>query len=164
MLPLPALIVATLLVTDAAPAAPVPAPAGAPAPGGRAATAVAEAPPATSGAKGPAKASPAGKAGRAPTSARRSARTAASAAGDSAASISRRGRSAPRTLEDIHIEGEIPAPQVLFITTRDQRRFMSFQHRRYLSTAQQLGEATVLPSDIVVTRAATTPERSHSDE
>lgn len=71
---------------------------------------------------------------------------------------------APRRLEDIHIEGEIPAPQVLFITTRDQRRFMSFQHRRYLSTAQQLGEATVLPSDIVVTRAATTPERSHSDE
>ncbi len=36
-----------------------------------------------------------------------------------------------RRLEDIHIEGEIPVPQVLFITARDQRRYLEFQHRRY---------------------------------
>ena len=53
-------------------------------------------------------------------------------------------------LEDIHIEGEIPVPQVLFVTGRDQRRFMDFQHRRYLKTSQQVGEATVFPSRITV--------------
>ena len=56
-----------------------------------------------------------------------------------------------RTLQDIHIEGEIPVPQVLFITARDQRRFMEFQHRRYLRTCLQLGEHTAVPSHIVVT-------------
>src|SRR5882672_5250818 len=45
----------------------------------------------------------------------------------------------PRTLEDIHIEGEIPVPQVLFITARDQRRFLQFQHRRYLKTSREIG-------------------------
>jgi hypothetical protein len=61
------------------------------------------------------------------------------------------GREAPRTLQDIHIEGEIPVPQVLFITARDQRRFLDLQHRRYLETSQQVGERTVLPSWIGVT-------------
>jgi hypothetical protein len=56
-----------------------------------------------------------------------------------------------RTLQDIHIEGEIPVPQVLFITARDQRRFMEFQHRRYLRTCLQLGESTLVPTTIVVT-------------
>jgi hypothetical protein len=37
-----------------------------------------------------------------------------------------------RRLEDVYIEGEIPVPQVLFVTGRDQRRFFDFQHRRYL--------------------------------
>jgi hypothetical protein len=69
-----------------------------------------------------------------------------------------------RTLDDIHIEGEIPVPQVLFITTRDQRRFLGFQHRRYLRTSRMIGEDTALPSRIIVTGAATLPERSHSDE
>jgi hypothetical protein len=69
-----------------------------------------------------------------------------------------------RTLDDIHIEGEIPVPQVLFITTRDQRRFLGFQHRRYLRTSRTIGEDTALPSRIIVTGAATLPERSHSDE
>jgi hypothetical protein len=54
-------------------------------------------------------------------------------------------------LEDIHIEGEIPAPQVLFISARDQRRFMESHHRRYLKSSRELGEATPLPSRIVVT-------------
>jgi hypothetical protein len=53
-------------------------------------------------------------------------------------------------LEDIHIEGEIPVPQVLFVTARDQRRFMDFQHRRYLKTSLEVGKATVLPSWITL--------------
>jgi hypothetical protein len=56
----------------------------------------------------------------------------------------------PRKLEDIHIEGEIPVPQVLFITARDQRRFLDFHHRRYLRTSRELGEATTLPSRVVI--------------
>lgn len=64
-------------------------------------------------------------------------------------------RTAPasRTLGDIHIEGEIAVPQVLFITARDQRRFMEFQHRRYLRTSLEIGEQTVLPSRIAVIRS-----------
>lgn len=57
----------------------------------------------------------------------------------------------PRTLESIHIKGEIAVPQVLFITARDQRRFMDFQHRHYLKTSREVGERTVLPSRIAVT-------------
>jgi hypothetical protein len=64
----------------------------------------------------------------------------------------------PRTLEDIHIEGEIPVPQVLFVTVRDQRRFTQFHHRRYLKTSQQLGEATPLPKRIAVNQASTEPK------
>ena len=59
--------------------------------------------------------------------------------------------SGPRTLQDIHIEGEIPTPQVLFITARDQRRFVDFQTQRYLKTSKEVGEQTVFPSRIVVT-------------
>jgi hypothetical protein len=82
------------------------------------------------------------------------------------ASAAARNRSAApaRTLEDIHIEGEIPVPQVLFITARDQRRFVGFHHRRYLRTSRKIGEDTAVPSRIIVTGAATLPERSHSDE
>jgi len=69
-----------------------------------------------------------------------------------------------RTLEDIHIEGEIPVPQVLFITTRDQRRFVGFQHQRYIRSSRKVGEDTVVPSRVIVTDAATLPERSHSDD
>lgn len=57
-----------------------------------------------------------------------------------------------RRLEDIRIEGEIPVPQVLFITARDQRRIMDFHHRRYLRTSQEVGQQTVLPSWIAVSR------------
>ena len=59
-------------------------------------------------------------------------------------------RVAPRTLDDIHIEGEIPVPQVLFITARDQRRFMEFQHHRYTRTSLELGRGTAMPSRVVV--------------
>ena len=62
-----------------------------------------------------------------------------------------RPRVAPRTLDDIHIAGEIPVPQVLFITARDQRRFMEFQHHRYQKTSLELGRATPTPTRVVVT-------------
>jgi hypothetical protein len=57
----------------------------------------------------------------------------------------------PRRLEDIHIEGEIPAPQVLFVTARDQRRFTRFHHQRYLKTSVQVGETTWLPTRVALT-------------
>ena len=69
---------------------------------------------------------------------------------------------AARTLDDIHIEGEIPVPQVLFITARDQRRFLEFQDRRYRRTSRKIGEDTVLPSRIVVTGARPNPEKETS--
>ena len=57
-----------------------------------------------------------------------------------------RPRVGTRMLDDIHIEGEIPVPQVLFITARDQRRFMDFQHHRYLESSARLGEDTPFPT------------------
>jgi len=68
-------------------------------------------------------------------------------------------RPGPRMLEDIQIEGEIPVPQVLFVTARDQRRFLQFHHRRYLATSLQLGQSTSLPSGVVVTRAPGGPAK-----
>jgi len=69
-----------------------------------------------------------------------------------------RPRVAPRMLDDIRIEGEIPVPQVLFVTARDQRRFMEFQHHRYQVTSLELGRATPGPSRLVVaTPSLTTP-------
>jgi hypothetical protein len=85
-------------------------------------------------------------------------------AGPASTTAANRAEASKRTLDDIHIEGEIPVPQVLFITTRDQRRFMGFQYRRYLRTSRKLGEDTAVPSRIIVTDAATMPERSHSDD
>jgi hypothetical protein len=64
---------------------------------------------------------------------------------------------APRRLEDIHIEGEIPAPLVLFVTARDQRRFTKFHHHRYLKTSVQVGESTLLPNRVALTTRPTTP-------
>jgi hypothetical protein len=84
--------------------------------------------------------------------------------GPASATARNRSAASARTLEDIHIEGEIPVPQVLFITARDQRRFVGFHHRRYLRTSRKIGEDTAVPSRIIVTGAATLPERSHSDE
>jgi hypothetical protein len=68
-----------------------------------------------------------------------------------------RARPPGRQLEDIHIEGEIPVPQVLFVTARDQRRFLDFGHGRYLRTSRQLAEQTPIPSWIQVT--ATSPAK-----
>ncbi len=57
----------------------------------------------------------------------------------------------PRTLDDVHIEGEIAVPQVLFITAREQRRFMDFQHHRFMRNSKQLGEETPYPTWVAVT-------------
>jgi hypothetical protein len=54
------------------------------------------------------------------------------------------------TLEDITIEGNVVVPQVLFITARDQKRFMDDLHRRYLPSALELGQRTVLPAVVSV--------------
>jgi hypothetical protein len=62
-------------------------------------------------------------------------------------------------LDDIHIEGEIPVPQVLFITAREQRRILGFQHHRYARTSLALGEATPVLSGAVVTRPAPVPRK-----
>ena len=83
--------------------------------------------------------------------------TRASARAHAAAPVaSTHAGSASRTLDDIHIEGEIPVPQVLFITARDQRRFVEFQPKRYLRSGRQLAEATLPPGWIVVTRSPIT--------
>jgi hypothetical protein len=63
----------------------------------------------------------------------------------------------PRRLEDIHIEGEVPVPQVLFITARDQRRFLESHHELYLRTSRELGESTPLPARVVLTPAPGAP-------
>jgi len=69
---------------------------------------------------------------------------------------------APRTLSDITIEGEIPVPQVLFITARDQRRFMDLHHRRYLMSSVEIGERTVLPTTLTVIRKPTSGARKET--
>ena len=53
-----------------------------------------------------------------------------------------------RRLTDVHIEGEMPVPQVLFITARDQRRYVDFQHQRYLPDSRSLGAATRGPAHV----------------
>ena len=55
---------------------------------------------------------------------------------------------AARRLTDVHIEGEMPVPQVLFITARDQRRYVDFQHQRYLRDSRALGAATATPTRV----------------
>lgn len=110
---------------------------------------------------GPAGAADTGKATPAPhrpgvaatTPARLRARTSSvtSARAPADTSVRSRPKVAPRTLDDIHIEGEIPVPQVLFITAREQRRLMEFQHHRYQRTSLELGHATPTPARIVVT-------------
>jgi hypothetical protein len=56
-----------------------------------------------------------------------------------------------RTLDAIHIEGELPLPQVMFITARDQRRFLEFEHHRYQRSTLELLRGTPLPNRVVVT-------------
>ncbi len=73
---------------------------------------------------------------------------------DTARSRAPRLGSATRQIEPTHIAGEIPVPQVLFITARDQRRFSDFHHRRYLRSSRELADATPTPSWMTVTGSA----------
>jgi hypothetical protein len=50
-------------------------------------------------------------------------------------------KSAPRTLSDIQIEGEVDMPQVQFITARERYRTHDFHHRRYIKSFEQIGRA-----------------------
>jgi len=81
---------------------------------------------------------------------------AAAGAKQDTAAADARSATGPRTLEDIHIEGEIPVPQVLFITARDQRRLTQFHHRRYLKSGLKVGEQAILPSRIALARTRPT--------
>jgi len=65
-------------------------------------------------------------------------------------------RDSARTLDAIHIEGELDVPEVLFITARDQRRIVEFQHRRYLGTSAEALHATPSPTRLTVDRHAAT--------
>jgi len=44
-------------------------------------------------------------------------------------------------LDEVHIKGEILEPQVLFVVGRERRRFLDFQHRRYLAGLAGVGAA-----------------------
>ena len=57
-----------------------------------------------------------------------------------------------RRLQDIHIEGEIPVPQVLFITAREQRRVLDFDHQRYRRTSVELARGTAVPKRVTVVK------------
>ena len=61
------------------------------------------------------------------------------------------GTAPARRIETTHIAGEVPVPQVLFITARDQRRFTDFHHARYLKSSRELIDATPIPSWMTVT-------------
>ena len=85
---------------------------------------------------------------------------ASAADGDEPAAKER--KTLPRTLEDINIEGDIPVPQVLFITARDQRRVLSFNHDHYLKPSLQIGKGTVYPRWIALTRQASMEARKET--
>jgi len=55
-----------------------------------------------------------------------------------------------RRLEDIRIEGDVPVPQVLFITARDPRRFLDFRHAPYRMSSLELARTAVLPTRVAV--------------
>jgi hypothetical protein len=94
-------------------------------------------------------------AGAKPATAKSTRRTTASSAGaktkgstTAAAKTATPKDGASRRLTDVHIEGEMPVPQVLFITARDQRRYVDFQHQRYLRDSRALGAATATPTRV----------------
>jgi hypothetical protein len=68
----------------------------------------------------------------------------------------------PRRLDEINIEGEIAVPQVLFVTARDQRRFMDFQQRRYVKSSLEVGTEKVFPTWIAVIHPPTADPRKET--
>lgn len=69
---------------------------------------------------------------------------------------------ASRRLDDVRIEGELPVPQVLFITARDQRRFFDFRTRDYVRTSRQVCESAVEPPKAPATPAAPNAARKEN--
>ena len=57
----------------------------------------------------------------------------------------------PRTLDDVHIEGELPVPQVMFITARDARRFDDYPTHRFLAGSARIAGRSGLPQRYAVT-------------
>jgi hypothetical protein len=60
-------------------------------------------------------------------------------------SVTRGSASTARTLDAITIEGELDMPQVLFISARDQYRYMDHLHRRYQLDCATIGKEARLP-------------------
>ncbi|MFN8588636.1 MAG: hypothetical protein U0704_12655 [Candidatus Eisenbacteria bacterium] len=67
--------------------------------------------------------------------------------------------SGPRRLDDIHIEGEIPVPQVLFVSVREQRRFLDFDASRWLRPARALAASTPVPDVTIRVTQSVTPAK-----
>lgn len=63
-------------------------------------------------------------------------------------------RAGRRTLEVVHIVGEMPVPQVLFVTARDQRRIVEFQHHRYRRSSREIAAAAPFPARPVTVTTA----------
>jgi hypothetical protein len=59
-------------------------------------------------------------------------------------------RDAVRTLDAIHIEGEIAVPQVLFITARDFRRFRDGVGSLYQARSSDVARSVALPGRLRV--------------
>ena len=62
-----------------------------------------------------------------------------------------------RTLDEITIEGEIPLPQVLFVTATESARIESAFARLYTPSALDIGRAAALPGFLCVPSAQQTP-------
>ncbi len=71
-------------------------------------------------------------------------------------------KAAPRRLEDVRIEGDVPVPQVVFVTARDARRFLDFEPGRYRKSSLELARESVLPTRVVLVGRAPTVQHKES--
>ena len=53
------------------------------------------------------------------------------------------------TLDEINIEGEIPLPQVLFISSREQPRYADKVHERYVTGLDSWLAGPIFPESII---------------
>lgn len=88
---------------------------------------------------------------------RATSRRAAAATAPAPATATR--ESGARRLDDIHIEGEIPVPQVLFVSVREQRRFLDFDATRWLRPARSLAASTPVPDVTIRVTQPVTPAK-----
>jgi len=78
-----------------------------------------------------------------------------------AAKVAPTAKAAPRRLEDVRIEGDVPVPQVVFVTARDARRFLDFEPGRYRKSSLELARESVLPTRVVL--VGRTPTVQHKE-